>query len=288
MPLLRRGDRIDDEVTSYLVRNGAYHLQDVNDDEESRRFHGPVTYSLWGAMKYTFMLSLLLWWLPIFGQMIAGYVGGRRAGSPSRGAMAALVPVCFIFTLSTLARWGLLPTLLFGVSLTPEGLAVALGDAVPATVPYTDFVKLYLSSFFRELHSASTLGMECYVTTLAFAYIGGALSLQNRREMERMARMCRGSSTTIVVENPTSGLSMSRRQASFSDMTPMSAERQESEPLTFRAARRLLGGRRSEEVRPVRDKAREMMDRQREVERRVRDKTAEERGRGGAGDWEFV
>ncbi|HPP45635.1 MAG TPA: hypothetical protein PK446_07570, partial [Methanomassiliicoccaceae archaeon] len=63
-----------------LVRNGVYHIADTYDDIEAKKFDGPVVYSFWSAMKYTFALSLLLWWLPVFGQMVAGYVGGRRAG----------------------------------------------------------------------------------------------------------------------------------------------------------------------------------------------------------------
>ena len=60
-------------------------LADTYDDEEAKKFEGPVVYSFWSAVKYTFTLSLLLWWLPIFGQMIAGYVGGRRAGVALEG-----------------------------------------------------------------------------------------------------------------------------------------------------------------------------------------------------------
>lgn len=37
-------------------------------------------------------LSLLLFWLPILGPLIAGFVGGRLAGSVSRALLLALVP----------------------------------------------------------------------------------------------------------------------------------------------------------------------------------------------------
>jgi len=95
--LLRKGSRIRDETTSSLVRSGVYHLSDTYDDEEAKKFDGPVVYNFWSAVKYTFGLSLLLWWLPVFGQMIAGYVGGRRAGAPWKGMIAALLPVAFFF-----------------------------------------------------------------------------------------------------------------------------------------------------------------------------------------------
>src|SRR3989337_919678 len=70
-------------------------------DPELRSMHrshaAAPAFSFWSAVKYVTLLSILLWWLPTFGQMIAGYVGGRRAGSPWRGVAAALVPVVLIF-----------------------------------------------------------------------------------------------------------------------------------------------------------------------------------------------
>src|SRR3989304_431970 len=66
-------------------------------DGELAKMHGRPPFSFLSAVKYVTILSILLWWLPTFGQMIAGYVGGRRAGSPWRGVAAALVPVLLIF-----------------------------------------------------------------------------------------------------------------------------------------------------------------------------------------------
>lgn len=37
-------------------------------------------------------LSILLGWIPVIGPAIAGYVGGRKAGSPSRGLIAGIIP----------------------------------------------------------------------------------------------------------------------------------------------------------------------------------------------------
>lgn len=39
------------------------------------------------------IISLLLFWLPGFGPLIAGYVGGKKAGSAGRAFMAALLPM---------------------------------------------------------------------------------------------------------------------------------------------------------------------------------------------------
>src|SRR3989304_7173370 len=66
-------------------------------DGELAKMHGRPPFSFLSAVKYVPIRSILLWWLPTFGQMIAGYVGGRRAGSPWRGVAASLVPVFAIF-----------------------------------------------------------------------------------------------------------------------------------------------------------------------------------------------
>ncbi len=48
--------------------------------------------SVMGAMGWMIGLSAVLFWLPVFGSLIAGYVGGRKAGSWGRAVMAAILP----------------------------------------------------------------------------------------------------------------------------------------------------------------------------------------------------
>ena len=44
------------------------------------------------GMFWMFVISLLLFWLPAIGSLIAGIVGGKRAGGVMAGMMAALLP----------------------------------------------------------------------------------------------------------------------------------------------------------------------------------------------------
>lgn len=44
------------------------------------------------AMIWMAVLSLLLFWLPLLGPLIAGFVGGHTAGSAGRGVLAAILP----------------------------------------------------------------------------------------------------------------------------------------------------------------------------------------------------
>src|SRR3989442_14427825 len=67
-------------------------------DNEAGRFHreGPP-FSFWSSSRVILILSFLLWWIQPAGPMIAGYVGGRRAGSPIKGVIAALMPIFAIY-----------------------------------------------------------------------------------------------------------------------------------------------------------------------------------------------
>ena len=44
------------------------------------------------AMIWMLVISILLIWLPPFGPLIAGFVGGKKAGGILRGLTAALLP----------------------------------------------------------------------------------------------------------------------------------------------------------------------------------------------------
>lgn len=48
--------------------------------------------SIFMGMFWMFVISLLLFWLPAFGSLIAGIVGGKQAGGVMAGITAALLP----------------------------------------------------------------------------------------------------------------------------------------------------------------------------------------------------
>jgi hypothetical protein len=304
--LHRKGSRIKDDTTSSLVHNGVYHLADTYDDEEARKFDGPVVYSYWSAVKYTFTLSLLLWWLPIFGQMIAGYVGGRRAGSPFKGMMSALIPVIFIFAVTMLVRAGIIPTVILGIDLSPDAIAAVVAANVPVLQPYLEFVDMYLTSFFTSLHSTASLGLDSYVTTVAFAYIGGVLSQQTHREMLLLSRMSKGNSTTVVLEGNTFTTTQRqpverRRGRSFADLEVVGGRYDEDEdmPRPMRSARRTMMEEEDEapitlrERKALKERAQSMAEEQKGVEKRVARRSSEDarpphKPSSGARDWEFI
>ncbi len=48
--------------------------------------------SIFFGMLWMVFISLLLFWLPLFGPLIAGVVGGKKSGGVIAGMMAALLP----------------------------------------------------------------------------------------------------------------------------------------------------------------------------------------------------
>ena len=48
--------------------------------------------SVGSAILWMLVLSLLLFWLPIFGPLLAGFVGGRKAGGVSNAILAVILP----------------------------------------------------------------------------------------------------------------------------------------------------------------------------------------------------
>lgn len=154
-------------------------------------------FSIWSAMKYTMILSILLWWLPVFGQMIAGYVGGRKAGSPWKGIIAAILPVVALFAVITGLDYALSHNLT-GSGTTTTSLLAGFASGLPIVGPYLDFTREYVVRFIDSLAGSAPYGLNSYIITLAFAYIGGILADQTRREIEAISGSA-GSHMTVVV-----------------------------------------------------------------------------------------
>ncbi|OGS44213.1 MAG: hypothetical protein A3K76_06230 [Euryarchaeota archaeon RBG_13_57_23] len=179
-----------------------YRLASYEHDVEGKRFKASnVVYSFWSASKYVLVLSLMLWWLPMFGQMIAGYVGGRRAGGPWKGVVASIIPVVAIWGVMTGFETGLLPSHMFGVAIAPAAIGAAINSDIPLLAPYFQFSSEYVGGFVEGLAGASPYGINYYVLTVAFAYVGGVLAAQNRREIEFTSGAVMNT-TTVLVHDP--------------------------------------------------------------------------------------
>ncbi len=173
-----------DRTTRALVRKGVYSADYLQQDPELQRIRTPVPYSFGSAVKHILILSLMLWWIPTFGQMIAGYVGGRRAGSHWKAVLAALVPVVIILGLNYIGDV-LYPEASLGRLYALPGMAMkAIAAGVPELAPYILFVLGYLTTFAQALQGTATMGLNGYMVTIIFAYIGGLMGEQSLRELD--------------------------------------------------------------------------------------------------------
>ena len=195
---LRRkdGKAPQDQTTKSLVSQGVYRI-DVQDNELGHFHRHHAAFSFWSGVRYTFILSALLWWLPTVGQMIAGYVGGRRTGAPWKGALAAIIPLAFIFGIAFAAERGYLglSTDFFGA--LPGGIVNSVSGNLPAVAPYVDFIVQYIAAFVTAMRTTLSMGSNGYLVTIVFAYIGGVMAEQARREVSSSGSRS-GSSVSIT------------------------------------------------------------------------------------------
>jgi len=202
---LRRktGEASQDHTTRGLLHQGVYRV-DVQDNEAGH-FHHHVPFSFWSGVKYILILSVLLWWLPTFGQMIAGYVGGRRTGAAWKAVVAAIVPLVIIFAVAYSLEHGYIGVSLGAVASIPTSIVHQVSNSVPAIAPYVDFVLQYLAAFVDAMRTTLSMGSNGYLVTVVFAYIGGLMADQARREALYSGRRGVGVSITQPVTHGQEG-----------------------------------------------------------------------------------
>ncbi|MGC8618505.1 MAG: hypothetical protein ACP5UZ_07215 [Thermoplasmata archaeon] len=128
-------------------------------------------YSWKSSLVIAFVASILLWWLPIFGQMIAGYVSGRAAGTKYKGLFNTLIVsasiglVSFLFSyiavIPPYVRYYFSSVILYHINLaSPYGawFASALGQMFTS---FTYFLAHFPSN---------------WAVLIAFGFVGGSMS----------------------------------------------------------------------------------------------------------------
>ena len=172
----RKKNQFDDETTSVLMNKGIYSIHSPV-ESESKWWIAWKEHNILSGMWYIFILSCLLWWLPVFGQMIAGYLGGRRAGSPTKGVMVAIIPVFIIMLLLIGMDAGILPALV-SIAQIPSTMISGLSGISPSAATY-------LGGIFESLTPLVGLNGNGLLIVLVFALIGGMMADMNKKEIQK-------------------------------------------------------------------------------------------------------
>jgi len=205
-PRKRRGQR----KATKSHHPGVYRIEV---DSEMGRFHGDgPPFSFWSSSRIILILSFLLWWIQPAGPMIAGYVGGRRAGSPIKAVVAALLPVFAIFVANAFYARSVAAREIDFVASLPMVVSDALASILPFLGPYREFMVQYMQGFVAALSTTFGMGTNGYLMVIIFAYIGGLIADQARRELHY--RSGRGSSLGVNLVQPIFG---ARAQAEDED-----------------------------------------------------------------------
>jgi len=190
--------------TKTRVRSHTPGVYRIEVDNEAGRFHreGPP-FSFWSSSRVILILSFLLWWIQPAGPMIAGYVGGRRAGSPIKGVIAALMPIFAIYIANLAYAHNFASHQIDFVASLPMVVSDGAASILPFLAPYKDFMIAYMRGFVEALTSTFGMGTNGYLMVVIFAYIGGLIAEQTRREMG--SRSGSGSSLGVNLVQPILG-----------------------------------------------------------------------------------
>src|SRR3989440_5708094 len=190
--------------TKARVRSHTPGVYRIEVDNEAGRFHreGPP-FSFWSSSRVILILSFLLWWIQPAGPMIAGYVGGRRAGSPIKAVIAALMPIAAIYIANAAYAHNFAAHQIDFVASLPMVVSDAAASILPFLLPYKEFMVAYMRGFVEALTSTFGMGTNGYLMVVIFAYIGGLIAEQTRREL--LSRSGSGASLGVNLVQPILG-----------------------------------------------------------------------------------
>ena len=138
-------------------------------------------YDCKSGVSISVILALTLAWIPYIGPIVAGFIGGRRAGSILRGLFAGVLSSVIVFGVAFLLGLGLVKL------FEPEyqSFIDALEGFAPFIVDGLREVMSYLSDNFVSVTTDISISLvpQTYASIISFAIIGGVFADQARKEL---------------------------------------------------------------------------------------------------------
>lgn len=133
------------------------------------------------GLSMVVVLALALSWIPYVGPIVAGFVGGRRAGSIVRGFVVGVFGSLLVFGIAFLLNLGLMK--LFEPQY--QSFMDTLEAISPSIVVGLESISSYLSDNFVTVASDISVSVQTqtYASILGFAMIGGVFADQARKEL---------------------------------------------------------------------------------------------------------
>ena len=185
----RKVDKEMDEMTRLLLSQGVYSLKKSEDAIDKRvlkllKASEKRVYRFWVGVLYGIIIMVSLSWIPLFAPMIAGYIAGRRAGSPARGTMAAAIIVVVFYIINSPSSLSSLPV---NIVSARDSIFSSISYHAKWLIPALSFIKSYTTPTVTVLSGQLTYTPQTYTILLVFAYIGGTMAKQRREEIRLMA-----------------------------------------------------------------------------------------------------
>ncbi len=136
------------------------------------RYRESGHYSLKSSLIIAYASTILLWWLPIFGPMISGYVSGRAAGNKWKGLLTTLIVSLTFGVISVILTYNLVKVPSYINSYFDSTLIYSVSRLSPYLGWLIISIKLVLTNFNLYL-------MEIppnWAVLIAFGFMGGAMS----------------------------------------------------------------------------------------------------------------
>jgi len=129
-------------------------------------------YSTRMAFVFCLILSAFLWWIPVIGPAVAGYVCGRKTGSMMKGLLCSLIAgAVLLFIIKGMSA----------LILAHGGFpGVPADEAAQAFTGVMGSIAAYLQTFFAA--GTSQLNYLSLGVATVFGAVGGILSRQMRKE----------------------------------------------------------------------------------------------------------
>ncbi len=146
------------------------HIRGNNLSAEGITYSNP--YSSGRAIAGGFLLSAVLWWIPVIGPIVAGFYSGRRSGSFIKGVLSSAIAGGLLFAAIMAASHYIL-----GPAGFPE---TSVEAAVGTLTGYFVWAGVYLEYFYQA--GTATLDLLPLGVMIVFGGVGGSFSALHRKE----------------------------------------------------------------------------------------------------------